>query len=220
MRHAGNRSISRHFVSGTYDREGRWTILENDDAGFAERMLRIRRQRGMTLEELAKGSGLTKSFLSKIERKLAVPSITTALKVSRALGVRVAELLGEVSGREEILVVRRGEGRRFIIGDGSVQNTHEALAAGRAVKKMEPFLLRPAHEYSTGVYDSDAIFSVKGEHFCYVTSGLIDIDFPEQTIRLAEGDSIYFDSSIPHRTRSAGPELGEILVIVAPSDAD
>lgn len=190
---------------------------ENDiESGFAERMIALRKARRLSLEKLAERSGLTKSFLSKVERKVAVPSITTALKVSKALGVRVAHLLGEEADDSAILVVRKGQGDRFITGSAGVRNTHEALAAGRSLKKMEPFLLRPASSYDPAVYDSDSVFSVAGEHFCHVVSGEIEIEFNDRIVRLTQGDSIYFDSSIPHRTRSSGVGIGEILVIVAP----
>jgi transcriptional regulator with XRE-family HTH domain len=192
-------------------------IEEGPDAGFAERMLALRTSRGLSLNQLAERCGLTKSFLSKVERKAAVPSITTAIKVSKALGVRVSQLLGETEDNSSILVVRKNQGDSFVTGTAGVRNTHQALAAGRSVKKMEPFLLRPSKSYDPSVYDSDNLFSVAGEHFCFVLSGIIEIEFQDRIVRLHEGDSIYFNSDITHKTRSAGDHQGELLVIVAPA---
>jgi mannose-6-phosphate isomerase-like protein (cupin superfamily) len=48
-----------------------------------------------------------------------------------------------------------------------------------------------------------------------VVSGEIEIDFPDRIVRLEPGDAIYFDSAIPHRTRSINDTPGEILVIIA-----
>jgi transcriptional regulator with XRE-family HTH domain len=183
-------------------------------ASFAERLIAIRKQRRLSLDEIADASGLSKSYLSKVERKQAVPSITTVIKVAKTLRVRVSELLGEPPPDSPILVVRRHQGKKFVAG-GSITNTHEALAANRAVKLMEPFLLRPPKSYDASTYDSDSAFSFPGEHFCFVVSGEIEIDFPDRIVRLAPGDSIYFDSDIPHRTRSTDGTPGEILVIIA-----
>jgi transcriptional regulator with XRE-family HTH domain len=187
------------------------------EAGLAERMLALRTSRGLSLNQLADRCGLTKSFLSKVERKAAVPSITTAIKVSKALGVRVSHLLGEADDDSAILVVRKNAGDSFVTGTAGVRNTHQALAAGRSVKKMEPFLLRPSQSYDPSVYDSDRLFSVAGEHFCFVLSGVIEIEFQDRIVRLNEGDSIYFNSDLIHKTRSAGETQGELLVIVAPA---
>ena len=192
-------------------------MTRDAEIGFAERMMELRKARRLSLEQLAEKSGLTKSFLSKVERNLAVPSITTAVKVSNALGVRVSHLLGETSEENQIVVVRKGQGSRFVSEGAGVPNTHEALAVARSVKKMEPFLLRPSHAYDPSIYDGDSVFSFPGEHFCFVVSGEIEIEFSDRIVRLYPGDSIYFDSSLPHRTRSSSAERGEILVVVAPS---
>jgi transcriptional regulator with XRE-family HTH domain len=184
-------------------------------ASFAERLIAIRKQRKLSLDDIAEGSGLSKSYLSKVERKQAVPSITTVVKVAKMLRVRVSELLGEPPPDNPILVVRRNHGKKFVAG-GSVTNTHEALAADRATKLMEPFLLRPPLSYDASTYDSDSVFSFPGEHFCFVVSGVVEIDFPDRIVRLEAGDSIYFDSEIPHWTRSVKDALAEILVIIAP----
>src|SRR5690349_13388220 len=63
--------------------------------GIGARVHFLRRQRGMTLEELSSASKLTKSFVSKIERGLSVPSISTAMRVAESFGLTVSQLLGE-----------------------------------------------------------------------------------------------------------------------------
>ncbi|MGK9522668.1 helix-turn-helix transcriptional regulator, partial [Salmonella enterica subsp. enterica] len=50
---------------------------------------------GVTLESLAEKSGMTKSYLSKVERGLNTPSIAAALKLAKALNVKVEELFSE-----------------------------------------------------------------------------------------------------------------------------
>ena len=66
----------------------------------------VRRERGLTLEELAAATGLTKSYLSKVERELSTPSIAVALKVARALDVDVARLFSDEAASEKIAVDR------------------------------------------------------------------------------------------------------------------
>ena len=59
----------------------------------------VRQQRGMTLEQLADATGLTKSYLSKVERQRSTPSIAVAMKLARALDVDVAQLFQGMYGR-------------------------------------------------------------------------------------------------------------------------
>src|SRR6202000_1857057 len=71
----------------------------------------VRKQRGLTLSSLAEQTGLTKSYLSKIERRQSAPSIAVALKVARALDVDVAQLFSDKSA-DETIVVDRADDRR------------------------------------------------------------------------------------------------------------
>lgn len=59
---------------------------------MSTRLKLLRQQHGLSLEQLAQRSGLTKSYVSKVERGLSTPSIASALKLARALAVDVAQL--------------------------------------------------------------------------------------------------------------------------------
>ncbi|MGH6968239.1 MAG: helix-turn-helix domain-containing protein, partial [Stellaceae bacterium] len=82
--------------------------------GIGARIRFMRHQRGTTLERLAAASGLTKSFVSKIERGVAVPSISTAMKLAQSFGITVAQLLGEEHDSDAVCVVRKNQRRAFM----------------------------------------------------------------------------------------------------------
>lgn len=176
--------------------------------GIGARIRFMRRQRGMSLDRLAGTAGLTKSFLSKIERGLSVPSIATALKVAESFGISVGELLGEEQGSESFCVVRKGE-RRAFMRDRSDGYNYEMLAAGKRLKSMEPFVMRPPFEFQNG-----RLFDHVGEEFIFVLSGAMEVEFPNRRIKLKAGDALYFESHLPHRSRSLGRKPAEALVVV------
>lgn len=161
----------------------------------------VRRQRGLTLERLAGQTGLTKSYLSKIERRQATPSIAAALKVARALDVDVAQLFAEETTAAQITVDRAADGDRY-----------RALAPGMLGKAMMPFVVRP----SGGTAD-DPHPTHTGQEFVFVHAGTVELDYGEQTVTLGPGDSAYFDASVDHRIRAAGagPAEPAQVVIVA-----
>ncbi|KVL50861.1 cupin [Burkholderia territorii] len=82
--------------------------------------------------------------------------------------------------------------------------------AGVAPKKMLPFAVHPSHEFV-----ASTLREQEGEEFLFVHKGRVDIEFPNETVLLRAGDSVYFNALIPHRTRSLGTTLTEILVIVS-----
>lgn len=178
-----------------------------ESCGIGARIRFMRRQRAMSLEQLAGSAGLTKSFLSKIERGLSVPSIATALKVAASFRVSVGALLGEEEGSETVCIVRKGERRAFMRA-GSGYN-YEMLAAPKRRKSMEPFVMRPPFEFQ-----NDRLFDHVGEEFILVLSGAIEVEFPNRRVKLKAGDTLYFDSHLPHRSRSLGKTLAEALVVV------
>ncbi|TXN34205.1 helix-turn-helix domain-containing protein [Methylobacterium sp. WL30] len=182
------------------------------DADLGIRIRFMRGQRKMTLDGLAEATGLTKSYLSKVERQQAVPSITTVLKVSQAFGVSVGDLLGETIKQDAICLVRNGEGTPFLKEGGGDFN-YRAIASSRTQKAMQPFVIRPPKEFQ-----SPASFTHAGEEYLFVLSGQIEIEFKDRVVRMDVGDSVYFDSMIPHRVRSLGQSVAEALVVVTNAD--
>jgi transcriptional regulator with XRE-family HTH domain len=162
----------------------------------------VRRQRGLTLESLAEQTGLTKSYLSKVERRHSTPSIAVALKVARALDVDVAQLFSDETADEKI-AIDRAKDRREVTGERYV-----ALAPAVLGKSMSPFVVRPV---GTAVDEPRPVHA--GQEFVFVHAGTVVLDYGDQTVRLGPGDSAYFDASVSHHFRSVGTAAAEVVVV-------
>ena len=75
---------------------------------------------------------------------------------------------------------------------------------------MLPFMVYPAPDFVASAFKEHA-----GEEFLFVHQGTIEIEFPQETVQLQTGDSVYFNALIPHRTRSIGAQQAQLLVIVS-----
>ncbi|OBK11893.1 helix-turn-helix domain-containing protein [Mycobacterium asiaticum] len=159
----------------------------------------VRRQRGLTLESLAEQTGLTKSYLSKIERGYSIPSIAVALKVARALDVDVGRLFSDGAAAEKITIDRAADG---------TEHRYRALGSTLLAKSMSPFMVRPASARSDDTHVEHA-----GQEFVFVHAGTVQLDYGDQTITLDTGDSAYFDASVSHKLRTVGTGPAEVLVI-------
>lgn len=177
----------------------------------ADRLATFRTLNGFSLESLAHRSGLTKSYLSKLERGLSQPSIATVLKLSRAFGVSSDKLLSETPQRDDIVVVKKDGRVPFSRIKGRSGYAYEAIAAHRVDKSMTPFVMRPP----LGIGAKPDLVNHAGEELVYVISGQMEIVFADRKFTLDAGDSIYFNASIPHRSRSLGKVLAEALVVVS-----
>lgn len=179
---------------------------------LGRRLAALRKLNGLSIEELARRAGLTKSFLSKVERAVSQPSISTVLKLSRALGVTSGYLLGdETRGDNRILLVKSDDRVPFSRAQGRKGYLYEAIAAQRANKRMTPFIMRPPLH----IGDNPQMSDHAGEELIHVISGEIEVVFSDRKVLLRTGDSLYFDGSIPHRSRSCGEVAAEALVVVS-----
>lgn len=105
---------------------------------------------GVTLETLAEKTGLTKSYLSKVERGLNTPSIAAALKLAKALNVQVEELFSEESdGVDGYSIVRRDQRKSLSSGDDGP--AYASLAQQIGARALLPFIVHPARFQSLDV---------------------------------------------------------------------
>lgn len=172
------------------------------------RLKLLRKKLGITLEVLADKAGMTKSYLSKVERGLNTPSIASALKLARALNVNVEELFSEdASDQARYSLVRQGE-RQSLVGSGEGPG-YAVLTSQVGQRSLLPFLIQPPTEFSDPTFKEH-----QGEEFLFVHSGQVEVDFMTERVLLGQGDALHFNAQTPHRLRSIGPQQAQLLVVV------
>ncbi|MCJ7593619.1 MAG: helix-turn-helix domain-containing protein [Desulfobacterales bacterium] len=180
-----------------------------DEKQIAKNIKKIRLDNKLSQERLAELSGLTKGYISKIEKSDKAPPFSTLNKIANALNVDVAVLTAEDLELPEdinLCIVRKSEGKK--ISSVNLEGYHyEVLAHKKKGKNMEPFFIMPA-------FDEEAVFCHEGEEFMYVLEGTHEFVYDKKKYILKEGDSIYFDSIIPHTGRSIGKKRAKILAVL------
>jgi len=175
----------------------------------------LRTMRDLTLQDLSGMTGLSKPNLSQIENNQVTPPIATLLKISVALGVGIGYFFKEAHQDSSIVVVRKEDRYGVVKGPhiSRIGYQYEPLAYPRIDKNMEPFIVemeeRPA--------DSIVYNNHRGEEFLYVLEGILEFHSENTVVKLKEGDSIYFDSFIPHGYRGIGGPAKTLVVIYRPS---
>ena len=181
-----------------------------DEKLIARSIRALRLNKKISLEELSKISGLSPGYLSKIERAEKAPPISTLGKIALALDVDLVNLLKENADllEDTQLAIVRKDKRKIVRTRGSLYGyQYEALAYKKLGKNMEPFIVSPA-------FDEKITFQHDGEEFHYVLEGTHEFIYGGRKYILKEGDSIYFDSNIPHTGRSVGGKKAKILAVI------
>jgi len=180
-----------------------------DEKQIAKNIKKIRLDSKLSQERLAELSGLTKGYISKIEKSDKAPPFSTLNKIANALNVDVAVLTAEDLELPEdinLCIVRKSEGKK--ISSLNLEGYHyEVLAHKKKGKNMEPFFIMPA-------FDEKAVFCHEGEEFMYMLEGTHEFVYNDKKYILHKGDSIYFDSNIPHTGRSIGKKRAKILAVM------
>ncbi len=166
----------------------------------------------MSLDQLARNAGLTKGYVSKIENSHRAPPFSTLIKIAEALHTEVSVLIAENSESPEdmsLCIVRKNEGKEVVSRGSFYGYGYISLAFKKMGKSMEPFIIEPA-------FDEKAVFSHEGEEFMYVLDGTHEFMYNGKKHILKKGDSIYFDSHVPHSGRSVGKKKARILAVSMP----
>lgn len=177
-------------------------------AALGARVRSLRRERGWTLKELGHEAGLSHPFLSQLERGLARPSVGSAERIARALGVPVGLLWCGLARGGSAELVRRDDGAHERHGDASAPGGLRTLTGG-------PLAVR---EWTGGSRRWPAEHDVAtGDVLLYVARGRLEVDLDGVVHALAEGDALLFDGGVPHRVRRTGGVSTRALKIAIPA---
>lgn len=178
--------------------------VERDDQ-LGRRIRTLRTERGLTLTGLAARVGITRSFLSGVERGVAYPSLMVLRSIAAALEVPVFLLF--TAPNENGMVVRRGA--RKVIRPPGAAVSYE-LVSPDLRRKIEMIIVR----LKPGL--DSAAMAHEGEECALVLRGRVMITVGDVDYELNEGDSIYYDSGLPHKARAVGEEPAEIVSAITP----
>jgi transcriptional regulator with XRE-family HTH domain len=177
-----------------------------------ERVRRVREEKNLTLQDVAERTGLELEYLGRIETKTVSPPLGVLIRLAKALDMKLGRFIstGEV---KPFTVVRKDE-RRVISRYTSAQEdqygyTYESLAPDKKDRHMEPFVVTLVPSKARTDVSSHA-----GQEFIYVLEGAMEVNLEDHTEVLHPGDSIYYDSSVPHLVTCHGDQQAVILAVL------
>ena len=181
---------------------------------------RIKQQRlaaGLTLAELAERAGFGKAYLSRIENGKKVPPIGTLSRIADVLGIEAAALLQTAGVRTRwrgASVVRKNEKRATVLGGSAFGYDYFALTDATEGRALQPFLFSFPAEVDKFVF-----FEHDGEELLHVLTGRIEWQVGMDKYILEAGDTIHFDSRMPHRGHSLSGAATALVVMYSPGKA-
>jgi transcriptional regulator with XRE-family HTH domain len=179
------------------------------------RVAAIREAKKVSAEELAARTRLSVTFIGELERDEVHPPLAVLFKVARALGVRLGTFIDDQVSEDPFVVRRRERTEELTASRGKDMPTalrFYSLGRGKSDRNMEPFFVEVLEESANDETES----SHEGEEFLVVLTGSVGVRYGGKEQTLEPGDSIYFNSIVPHRIWSIGGRATVHAVIYVP----
>lgn len=172
----------------------------------------FRKARGLKLTELAQACGISKALLSKIENAKVSSPISTYSNIAAALGINFGDL---IRGEEEAgcVIIRKDERKLVSKKRTAYGYQFESLGYKWPNKKFNPFLLTYLPKPKNAPLPN---FTFQGEEFIFLLEGEIEMFYGKERYRLAPGDCIFLDGSVPHGGRALGKKRAVALLLSFP----
>lgn len=176
---------------------------------IAERLAGLRDALEITPEEMAAASHLTTEEYLKLESGTVDISVSILHQISQAFGVELTTLMfGDEPKMNSYFVTRKGKG---IAVERTKAYKYQSLAAGFVGRKADPFMVT-VHPKP----DDEPIYlnSHQGQEYNMVVSGRLLLQINGKDLILEEGDSIYFNSELPHGMKALDGKQVNFLAII------
>ena len=170
---------------------------------IGNKLKELRVLKGLTQEELADRSELSKGFISQLERNLTSPSITTLMDILQCLGTSIGEFFNEAPDEQIVF----GKQDYFVKLDTEYKNEIKWIIPNAQKNTMEPIYLTLQAGGST-CPDTPH----EGEEFGYVLQGAVSIHLGNKTYKAKKGESFYYTADKTHFLSS---KSGAVLIWVS-----
>lgn len=180
-----------------------------------EKIKSLRETKQISVAELAERTGLAEEQINRIENNVDLPSLAPLIKIARALGVRLGTFLDDQDEMGAVVCRKQDESPSTISFSNNAMDarTHMhylSLSKSKADRHMEPFIIGIE---ATGETNYE-VSSHEGEEFIYVLEGAVEVVYGKKSHVIEAGESIYYDSIVPHHVHGYQGQAAKILAVV------
>lgn len=165
----------------------------------------LRLAKNMTLKELSTKADVSMSLLSVVERNRSTPTVRTLDRIVNALGTTVSQVCSDEENsktakadqKPKVSIIHRKDRKKLLLGPERAKAHYELLTPDYRRKLQVMYIHFPVGKKGSSI-------THEGEECGIILEGSLKAYIGDQTFVLEEGDTIYLDSSIPHRWENIG----------------
>ncbi|MBW2120086.1 MAG: FAD-binding protein [Deltaproteobacteria bacterium] len=195
------KAVMRKLADALWDHAGSG---EGEASGFGAQVTKLRQGRDWTIETLAEATGESPEFISQVEADEVSPPVSFLVRLSNALGIDPGVFLHK--GEKEILKDQRH--RAYVRRTRNY--SYQTLTDGTEHDHLQAFMVTIESQHA----HKPVAYKHEGEEFIFVMEGALEFTLGKKAHHLKEGESIHFNSNIPHKLKSLSNKPTRCLVIL------
>jgi len=177
---------------------------------ISNRIKERRREKNITVQELATRADVSKGLISQIENSRTIPSLLVLIEIIKALEIDLNEFFKDIRNKTNnypVLVKRKNEYECFEKEHAIGFRYQRIFAQSIDHSTVDIVILELEPDASRPLVETEAF------EYKYVLAGEVEYQFDKQKIILSQGDSVLFDGRLPHTPRNLGATTASMLVI-------
>jgi transcriptional regulator with XRE-family HTH domain len=183
-------------------------VEAHDEVELGRRIREIRESRGISLRVVAGDAGVSESFISQVERGVASPSVASLRRIVGALGESMASFFEGQGSLGQ--VVRVADRRRLV---HPKRGWEDVLLTPGTSRRLQIIL----STVEPGAGSGEEAYAHDSDEECVIMlQGRLEFWVGGERYLLEEGDSLIFESRVPHRNTNPGPGIAEVLWVITP----
>jgi transcriptional regulator with XRE-family HTH domain len=177
---------------------------------IGERIKKLRQENNLSIQKLAEKSGISSAAIYKIEVNSMTPSVTTLLKIAKALDKGISFFVEDEDKVKDVEFVKKQERRKLSSSEAKFKV--EVIAERLQDCKIYAGILT----VYPGGKSGDELLSHTGEELVLCLDGEVEFKIGDKKYLLCEGDSLHYKPEIPHSWKNVGKRKAKLLYILTP----
>ena len=179
---------------------------------FGDKIRTVRERKKITMKELGERAGVSESLISQIERNKVSPAIDTLLSIAEILEIDIEYLFSDLKINKQVNLVKKNDRKKIYYEKVKYEQLSKTIEKNEE-HGIEAYFMRIEPEGHSGSNE----YGHTGKELGVIISGKGEFSIGSNKFLMEEGDSISFDSSVPHILKNIGDsELVAFWVITPP----
>lgn len=169
----------------------------------------IRKEKNITLQELAESAGVTKGMLSQVENNRTIPSLTVFLSIIKSMQIDINDFFTDFNTPQNSKVIFKKASQYHPFEKENTVGFHYHRIMSSTIEQyhVDFVLLTLMPDAQRASVQTDAF------EFKYILKGTVEYTISEEVYLMEAGDSIFFDATEPHNPRNVGNTEAQLLVL-------